>query len=97
MVKQGFGNHLGGRIGLSGIFCVHAHRVIQPIEENRYQLLNDLEVANHLVFIELIGFKYELNSSRMAMRKGALIRVLAEHVTALDLEGLTNSKWHATE
>jgi hypothetical protein len=30
----------------------------------------------------------------MAMRKGALVRVLAEHMTAFDLEALTNSKWH---
>ena len=30
----------------------------------------------------------------MAMRKSALIRMFAQHVTAFDLESLTNSKGH---
>jgi hypothetical protein len=44
--------------------------------------------------IELIGLQHVLHSAGMAMRKGALVRVLAEHMTAFDLEALTNSKWH---
>jgi hypothetical protein len=68
--------------------------VIQPIQEIRHQLLNNLKIANHLVLIELIGLQHVLHPAGMAMRKGALVRVLAEHMTAFDLEALTNSKWH---
>jgi len=39
-------------------------------------------------------FKNEFHLSRMAVRKSALVRVLGQHMAALDVDGLANPVWH---
>lgn len=79
-----------------GILGVHAHRVIERIEKLSERLFDDLEVANHVVGIEAIGFEHDLDSAGMAMRKLTFVRVLGQHVAAFDVDGFTDAVGHGS-
>jgi hypothetical protein len=53
---------------------------LQPISEN---FPHNLEIADHLVCIQLIGLKHQLDLAAVPVREAALVRMLAEHVAIL--------------
>lgn len=110
MVEKGLGHKLGSGIlvlkpndavsvkRLEGLVCpvggVHAQGVVEGVEPLADGLFHDLEVANHLVFVEVVGLDNELHLAGVTVRELALVWVLREHVSVLDVKGLADSIGH---
>ena len=110
MIEDRSGQQLGGRVLLveaddplavarleirvSWIGGVHAEGVIKAVEPVADRLFDDLEIANHLVVVEVVGFQHELDLAGVAVGKPALIRVLSQHVAVLDLDGFADAVGH---
>lgn len=65
--------------------------LVEVVAENE---LHDLEVADHFPIIEIGGFENALDFAGVTMGKATLVRVLAQHVTVLDLEDSANAIGH---
>ena len=113
MIEEGFGHHLSRRVlifeandtiavalfevSIGWIVRIHAHRVIESLQPSTDRLLDNLEVADHLVFVELGGFEDKLHFPGVPVRKLALVRMLGEHVAVFDVDGFTDSVGHKTK
>jgi len=113
VIEEGFGHHLSRRVlifeaydtiavtlfevSIGWIIRVHAHRVIESLQPSTDRLLDNLEVADHLVFVELGCFEDKLHLPRMPVRELALVRMLGEHVAVFDVDGFTDSVGHKTK
>ena len=101
-VEDGFGEDLGGGVfGFKGhdplakggfellevgVLGVDADGVVEALDVIAHGVLEHLEIADHLVLVELIGLQDELDFARVAMGKFAEVRMLRQHVTALDFK-----------
>lgn len=67
------------------------HPVVVALDKILNREFERLEIEQHVVCVELWSCNYDLDGSRVAVRKAALLWMLAEHVPAFDHELLTNS------
>jgi hypothetical protein len=71
--------------------------MVVAIEERAHDLIDDLEIALHLVRVERVCLERELHLPRVPMWKAALVRVLRKHMAILDLERFANAIRHESD
>lgn len=73
---------------------VHAEGMVEGIQVVLDSLLHDLEITDHLVLVEIVSLKDELDFAGVTMRELALVRVLREHVAVFNVDGLADPEGH---
>lgn len=69
--------------GIMGIRRIHAQGMVKTAEEPIHHFLDGLEIHHHIVGIQGISGKDQLNAAGMPMGKLAVARVFGEQVAAL--------------
>ena len=110
LIEKGLGHQFGSRVlifeaddavsvsvlelPVGGICSVHTQSMVERVKPHSDSILNDLEVTDHLVFVEVVGLDRELHLPGVSVRELALIRMLREHVAVLDVDGLADAVGH---
>jgi hypothetical protein len=76
------------------VFGVHAKGVVPRFQKRAHGLLERLEIADHFVPVEFVGFENELHLPIVTVRKFTQIGMLGEHVPAFDLKCFANPVRH---
>ena len=83
------------KVGVGGIGRIYAEGVVESVHPGTDGVLDDLEIADHLVLVKRLSFQDELHFPGVAMGELAGIRVLGQHVSVLDIDGFADAIGHS--
>ncbi len=75
---------------------IDAESMVKLFEKRACREFDRFEIANHPVFIELIGFKNDFDPATVPVREAAGVGVACQHVAVFNFESFADAVWHGS-